>query len=121
MLYGILSLVPAVGALLISIPSAVAIFFLHGPVTALFFIGYFAVTNMIVDNVIAPKIIGNQTKLHQLLIMFSVVGGIQQFGFIGIVLGPVTVALAFVAIEIYKELAGSKSVNQKGIPIKYEL
>lgn len=105
MLYGILALVPAVGALLISIPATVAIFFLQGPATALFFIGYFVVTNMIVDNVIAPKIIGDQTKLHQLLIMFSVVGGIQQFGFIGIVLGPVIVALAFVAIEIYKELA----------------
>jgi len=36
--------------------------------------------------------------------MFSVVGGMQQFGFIGIVLGPVIVALAFVAIGMYKEL-----------------
>jgi predicted PurR-regulated permease PerM len=105
MLYGILSLVPAVGALLISIPAAFAIFFLHGPLAALLFIGYFLLTNLLVDNVIAPKIIGNQTKLHQLLIMFSVVGGLQQFGFIGIVLGPVVIALAFVAIEIYKEFA----------------
>jgi len=111
MLYGILSLVPVVGALLISIPSTVAIFFLQGPTAALALIGYFVVTNLVVDNVIAPKIIGDQTKLHQLLIMFSVVGGIQQYGFIGIVLGPVTVALAFVAIEIYKDFAGSKPVD----------
>lgn len=109
MLYGILSLVPAVGALLISVPATIALFFLQGPAAALLFIGYFVLTNIIVDNVIAPKIIGDQTKLHQLLIMFSVVGGIQQFGFIGIVFGPVIVALAFVAIRIYKELSQAKT------------
>jgi predicted PurR-regulated permease PerM len=109
MLYGILSLVPAIGALLVTVPAVITVFFIHGPIMALLFIGYFILTNMIVDNLIAPKIIGSQTKLHQLLILFSVVGGIQQFGFIGIILGPVIVALAFVAIEIYKELVAKTS------------
>lgn len=104
LLYGILSLVPAVGALLISVPTGIAVYVLYGPIPTIFFASFFILTNILVDNIIAPKIIGKQTKLHQLLIMFSVVGGIQQFGFIGIILGPVVVALAFVAIDIYREL-----------------
>ena len=103
-LYGLLSLLPAIGVLLIWVPVALFLFFTQGFFITILFIGWFIVTNLAIDNFIAPKIIGSQTKLHQMLIMFSVVGGIQQFGLIGIVLGPVIIALAFVAIEMYKEL-----------------
>ncbi len=104
LLYGLLSLVPAIGVLLVWAPVAIIIFMSQGIFITILFISWFVLTNFIMDNFISPKIIGSQTKMHQLLIMFSVVGGMQQFGFIGVVLGPVIVALAFVAIEMYKEL-----------------
>lgn len=104
LLYGLLSLLPAIGVLLVWVPVAIILFINHGLLITILFISWFVLTNLAVDNFIAPKIIGSQTKLHQLLIMFSVVGGMQQFGFIGVVLGPVIVALAFVAIGMYKEL-----------------
>lgn len=104
LLYGLLSLLPAIGVLLVWVPVAIILFINHGLLITILFIAWFVLTNLAVDNFIAPKIIGSQTKLHQLLIMFSVVGGMQQFGFIGVVLGPVIVALAFVAIGMYKEL-----------------
>ncbi|TSC86064.1 MAG: hypothetical protein G01um10147_1002 [Microgenomates group bacterium Gr01-1014_7] len=104
LLYGLLSLLPVIGVLLVWVPVATALFISHGLFSAILFIAWFVLTNLAMDNFIAPKIIGSQTKLHQLLIMFSVVGGTAQFGFIGIVLGPVIVALAFVAIGMYKEL-----------------
>lgn len=104
LLYGLLSLLPAIGVLLVWVPVATALFMSNGLPVAILFLLWFVLTNLAVDNFIAPKIIGSQTKLHQLLIMFSVVGGMQQFGFIGVVLGPVIVALAFVAIGMYKEL-----------------
>ncbi|MDO8498258.1 MAG: AI-2E family transporter [bacterium] len=104
LLYGLLSLLPAIGVLLVWVPVATILFINHGLLSAILFVAWFVLTNLAVDNFIAPKIIGSQTKLHQLLIMFSVVGGMAQFGFIGIVLGPVIVALALVAIGMYKEL-----------------
>ncbi len=103
-LYGLLSLLPTIGVALVWIPVAIILFISHGLLIAILFILWFVLTNLAVDNFIAPKIIGSQTKLHQLLIMFSVVGGVQQFGLIGVVLGPVVVALGFVAIGMYKEL-----------------
>jgi len=110
LLYGLLSLIPVIGVLLVWVPVATALFISHGLFAAILFIAWFVLTNLAVDNFIAPKIIGSQTKLHQLLIMFSVVGGMQQFGFIGIVLGPVIVALVFVAIGMYKELVGESKI-----------
>lgn len=111
LLYGLLSLVPAIGVLLVWSPIAIIIFVNQGLFTTVLFISWFVLTNFIMDNFISPKIIGSQTKMHQLLIMFSVVGGMQQFGFIGIVLGPVIVALAFVAIEMYKELVNESKTT----------
>ncbi len=106
--YGLLSLLPA-GIALVWVPVAIIMFVSHGLLTTILFILWFVLTNLAIDNFIAPKIIGNQTKLHQLLIMFSVVGGVQQFGLIGVVLGPVVVALAFVAIGMYKELVSEST------------
>ncbi len=110
-LYGLLSLLPAIGVALVWVPVAIIIFVSHGLPTTILFIIWFVLTNLAVDNFIAPKIIGSKTKLHQLLIMFSVVGGVQQFGLIGVVLGPVIVALAFVAIGMYKELIEESSMS----------
>lgn len=104
LVYGLLSLVPAIGVLMVWAPIAVILFVSHGLSFTIFFVLWFVLTNLAVDNLVAPKIIGSHTKLHQLLIMFSVIGGVQQFGFIGIVLGPVIVALAFVVVAMYNDL-----------------
>jgi len=40
-----------------------------------------------------PKLIKNQTRLHELFIFFSVLGGMSVFGLLGIVLGPVVLAI----------------------------
>lgn len=108
--YGLLSLLPSIGVLLVWAPVAILLFVNHGLFLTLFFIAWFVLTNLAVDNLITPKIIGRHTKLHQLLIMFSVIGGIQQFGFIGIVLGPVIVALAFVVVAMYNELVEESKI-----------
>jgi predicted PurR-regulated permease PerM len=70
-----------------------------------FLASWFIGLSFLIENVLAPKIIGQSTKLHQLIVMFSVFGGIQYFGLIGMVLGPVVIALAFIAFEIIKELS----------------
>lgn len=108
--YRLLSLVPSIGVLLVWVPIAIVLFVNHGLFLTLLFISWFVLTNLAVDNLITPKIIGHHTKLHQLLIMFSVIGGIQQFGFIGIVLGPVIVALAFVVVAMYNELVEESKI-----------
>jgi predicted PurR-regulated permease PerM len=54
-----------------------------------------------VDNIIKPIVIGGRTKLHTLLVFFSVLGGMKFFGFIGFILGPLITALCLSLLEIY--------------------
>lgn len=55
-----------------------------------------------VDNFLKPVLIGGKTKIHNLLIFFSVIGGIVKFGVLGLFLGPFILALFLCVIEIYK-------------------
>ena len=51
----------------------------------------FGVVSM-ADNVIKPWILQGQSKLHPLLALLSVLGGVQALGPIGILIGPMVVA-----------------------------
>ena len=55
-----------------------------------------------VDNFLKPFLIGEKTKIHNLLIFFSVLGGLAKFGLLGLFLGPVILGLILSIIEIYK-------------------
>ena len=54
------------------------------------------------DNFLRPKLVGERTKLHELLIFFAVLGGLQVFGVLGIVLGPVVLAITLALVDVFK-------------------
>ncbi len=60
-----------------------------------------------VDNFIRPKFIGDKAKLHPILAFVGVLGGISVFGIIGLLLGPLIMALLVSTIDIYKEMIKS--------------
>ncbi|QXP89027.1 AI-2E family transporter [Methylococcus capsulatus] len=47
-----------------------------------------------IDNIIRPLVISSATHIPFVLVMFGVLGGLASFGFIGLVLGPVILAMA---------------------------
>jgi predicted PurR-regulated permease PerM len=107
-IYGIFAIIPNIGAALIWIPSTLYIFATQGILSALGFLAYCYVTNFIVDQFITPRILGGSAQLHPLLILFAVLGGIQAFGLLGIILGPFIITLFFIAVDIYKDLLKHK-------------
>jgi predicted PurR-regulated permease PerM len=56
-----------------------------------------------IDNVLSPRLVGKRTCLHELAIFFAVLGGIQVFGVLGVVLGPVVIALTLALVEIVRD------------------
>lgn len=56
----------------------------------------------LVDNFLAPKLVGSKTKMHELLILVSILGGLQVFGPIGFIVGPTILAAVMVVVELYK-------------------
>ena len=51
------------------------------------------------DNVVKPWLLKGQAELHPLLGLISVLGGLQLFGFSGLLLGPLIAALSIAAIQ----------------------
>jgi len=61
--------------------------------------GFFIVST--VDNIVRPKLVGDKANVNPLIIFVGIIGGINIFGFIGIILGPVILELFFFTINIY--------------------
>jgi predicted PurR-regulated permease PerM len=56
-----------------------------------------------IDNVLSPRLVGRRARLHELLIFFGVLGGIEVFGVLGLVLGPVLVAVTLALLEMMRQ------------------
>ena len=103
-LYGLASLIPVVGITLVWFPAAAYLIVTGNLVSGIGIAAWCIISNLFMDNVISPKIVAGETRLHPLFILFGVLGGVQMFGLFGIVLGPTIVALSFVALEMYRQL-----------------
>ena len=97
-----LSMIPMAGAFVVWAPAAIYLGLTGhiGKAIALTLFGVLVIGS--IDNFLRPKLVGEKTKLHELLIFFSVLGGLQVFGVLGLVLGPVVVAITMALIDILR-------------------
>jgi predicted PurR-regulated permease PerM len=54
-----------------------------------------------VDNLMHPRLVGQDTQMSDLLILLSTLGGIGAFGAIGFIVGPIIAALFVTCWEIF--------------------
>ncbi len=97
-----LSLVPVVGTALVWGP-VVIYYFLTGQVVRgllLFVLCAGAVGS--IDNLVKPLLIRRGAEVPTAWVFVGVLGGVSVFGFLGLVLGPLMIAILFTLIEIYK-------------------
>lgn len=97
----VLSIIPAVGTGLVWVP-AVIYLFVVGQTGAAIALGLWcAVVVGTVDNFLRPALVGRDTKMPDLLVLISTLGGLFYFGAVGFIIGPVVAALFIVVWEIY--------------------
>lgn len=98
---GFFSFIPVVGSALIWAPAAIGLavdgHLGRGILMAAICGGGAAVS----DNFIRPWLISGRTRMGMLGIFISVLGGIAVLGILGIVLGPIIVAIAGSLLELY--------------------
>ncbi len=99
------SLVPVVGSGLIFVPASVWLGFSGHWWRAIVLLAICAGISTIVDNVLRPVLLGGRTELSGLVIFISVLGGVHLFGMLGLVLGPILVAVAAGVLSVYQESA----------------
>jgi predicted PurR-regulated permease PerM len=98
-----LSMIPMAGSFVVWVPAAgyLGLSGHWGKALILAVWGTFVIGT--VDNFLRPKLVGERTKLHELFIFFSVLGGLQVFGVIGLVLGPVIVAVTIALLDVLRQ------------------
>lgn len=101
------ALIPPLGPSLIYVPAAIILGISGSWVKAVILAALGVVLISNVDNVMKPLIIGKRAKMHQLILLFSIIGGIMAFGLVGIILGPVLAAIILALLEVYRPHAGS--------------
>lgn len=99
----LLSLQPFGGSAVVWLPVALYLGFAGSWTKGIILIAYGTVIISGVDNVIRPLIIGGRTKLPTLFLFFGILGGLQAYGFLGLFLGPVVLAIIVAFVNIYKE------------------
>lgn len=98
---GFFSFIPAVGSALIWVPLSITLMVGgHMWRGVLLLIACIVIVSL-VDYVVRPWLIGGETELGGLLVFIGVLGGVTVFGLLGIVLGPIVVALAASLLELY--------------------
>lgn len=98
----LVSLVPIVGALLVWLPWTLYLVLAGQTARGIVLLAVGALVVSSIDNVLKPLIIRGRTDMHPLLVFLSVLGGLQAFGFLGILLGPLAVALFVSFLNFYR-------------------
>ena len=103
LLLGFCSVIPVVGSALIWVPAVLWLGFNgHWPKAVLVVIICGGIAGL-ADNVLRPLLLRNRTRLNDLLIFISILGGLDAFGLLGLILGPTIVAAALGVLRVHME------------------
>lgn len=106
-------MIPLAGSFFVWLPAAIYLMMTGHITKGILLILWGALVISTVDNVLRPKLMKDQTKLHELFVFFSVLGGMSMFGLLGIVLGPVVLAITLGLLESFKfHTVTSQSVSE---------
>jgi predicted PurR-regulated permease PerM len=97
----VLSVLPVVGGALVWVPAVIVMAVLGHWQSALGVALFNALIVGSVDNVLRPRLVGRDTEMHDLMILFSTLGGIAAFGPMGFIIGPILAAVFVTSWEIF--------------------
>lgn len=97
----ILAFLPIFGIGLVLIPAA-AVLMLQGNIgQGVTMVIFYGALSFSVEYALKPKLVSKQVKMHTLLIFLAILGGLQLFGFLGIIYGPLIITIFLTMSEIY--------------------
>jgi len=97
------SIVPVVGSALIWLPAALWLGLNGHWGRALVIVAICGGVATVADNIVRPLLLRNRTRLNDLLLFISILGGLDVFGLLGLVVGPTIVAAAMGVFRVHME------------------
>ncbi|MBW8190029.1 AI-2E family transporter [Neiella marina] len=96
------SLIPVVGTALIWLPAAIFLLITGDQGWGIFLIVWGVVVVGSIDNFVRPLFMQGAGSLNTVVIFFSLLGGLHMFGLMGLLYGPLIVALTLVLFHLYE-------------------
>ncbi len=117
----VISLLPMVGAAAIWVPASIYLYAAaamgQGAYWQAIFLTLWGVLVVsVIDNVIRPWAMKGKAQLPAIPLLFSVLGGMQAFGIVGLVIGPLVFSLLMTIIGIYKRSFRAKPAGVPDAP-----
>ncbi len=99
-----LAAIPNFGAILVWLPASIYLFLTGAIARGILMVALAGGLLAAVDYLLRPRLIEEDIRVHQLLVLFSVLGGLIVFGVFGLILGPIIMAVFVKMWEIYGDL-----------------
>lgn len=99
-LIAFLVFIPFIGPALVWAPFTI-IKFLQGDITQAIGIVIVGVVLSVVDTLARPAIIGSRTKIHPVIVLLGVLGGLKVFGIVGLIVGPIILDISSLFFNMY--------------------
>jgi predicted PurR-regulated permease PerM len=97
------SVVPVVGTALIWVPAGLYLIFAGASWKGVFVLVWGVAVITTADSIIRPLVVGGKVELHPLVLVFSILGGVRAFGFLGLFLGPVIASVLSVLLGMIRD------------------
>ncbi len=105
------SIIPTLGAFVVWIPAAVYLAVNGHGWQAVALTLWGSIVIGLADNLLRPILIGNRARMHELLVFFGVLGGLELFGVLGLFIGPVIFAITLSLVEALREVGAPAAVG----------
>lgn len=98
----IFSVIPTGGTAFVTVPVIIVLLLSGDYAKAAIITAYAAIVIGMIDNFLLPKLIKQKVKMNELFVFFSVIGGIQLFGLLGLFVGPIILAIALGFFKVFR-------------------
>jgi predicted PurR-regulated permease PerM len=105
------SMVPFVGTAAVWVPGTLYLLAIGAWPKAIVLAVWGAAVVSSVDNLLRPKLVAGRVRLSGLAMFVAMLGGLQAFGALGIILGPVLFATAVAILDVLRETQLSHAVG----------
>jgi len=98
----IAAILPYLGAWIVWIPAAISLIAQGNITNGIILLAYGFIVVSLIDNLIRPYVIGRKTEVNLIVILLGMLGGLQIFGIIGLIIGPLIIDYLLIFIEFYR-------------------
>ena len=96
------AIIPAIGAGTVGLFAALILLLTGHPYMAIFLALWSLVVVGLIDNIVKPYLIKGGVQMAGAVVFFSLIGGLGAFGMVGLIIGPLAVALFLALLRMYQ-------------------